>query len=136
MRAEALRLSSGVKPAPSLPWAERRRSPRRKAYIPVFVYGYDPTAEPFYEQAYSAVVSETGGVLVMTATVRPDQPLLITNKVTGEEQECRIARVGGHDAGSLAVAVEFARPETAFWRVTRARSPKATAGAARGGRAS
>lgn len=136
MRAQALRFSSGLKLAPALPWAERRRSPRWKAYIPVFVYGYDPTAEPFHEQAYSAVVSETGGLLVMTASVRTNQPLLVTNKVTGEEQECRVARVGGHDADSLAVAVEFAQPEGGFWRVTPARSPKATTDATQGGRAS
>jgi len=136
MRAQASRFPSDVKFEPVMPWAERRRSPRWKAHIPVFVYGYGPAAQPFHEQAYSAVVSETGGLLVMTESVGADQPLLVTNKFTGEEQECRVARVGGHDAGSLAVAVEFAQPESAFWRVTPEKSPKAASGATQEGRTS
>jgi hypothetical protein len=100
------------------PIGERRRSPRRKATVPVFVYGHNPAQQPFHEEAYSAVISELGGLLVMSSTVRPGQVLLLTNKVTQREQECRVAYVGGHDPQSLEVAVEFPSVAPDFWRLT------------------
>jgi hypothetical protein len=100
------------------PIGERRRSPRRKATVPVFVYGHNPAQQPFHEEAYSAVISELGGLLVMSSTVRPGQVLLLTNKVTQKEQECRVAYVGGHDPQSLEVAVEFPAVAPDFWRLT------------------
>ena len=101
---------------------ERRRSPRRKAHVPVFIYGHNPARQPFHEEAYSAVVSELGALLVMTSTVRPGQTLLLTNKVTQAEQKCTVAYVGGHDPQSIEVAVEFPHRVPDFWRLT-ARSP-------------
>jgi hypothetical protein len=77
------------------PQGERRRTPRWKALIPVFVYGHSVDQQPFHEEAYSANVSEMGALLIMTATVRPGQALLLTNKVTQQEQACRVAHVGG-----------------------------------------
>jgi ABC-type Mn2+/Zn2+ transport system ATPase subunit len=59
-----------------------------------------------------------GGLLVMSSTVRPGQVLLLTNKVTQKEQECRVAYVGGHDPQSLEVAVEFPVVAPDFWRLT------------------
>jgi hypothetical protein len=116
-RAEAKPLSDTDKPAVP-PIGERRRSPRRKATVPIFVYGHNPAQQPFHEEAYSAVISELGGLLVMSSTVRPGQVLLLTNKVTQKEQECRVAYVGGHDPQSLEVAVEFPAMAPDFWRLT------------------
>ena len=100
------------------PKAERRRCPRWTAHVPVFVYGHGAGRQPFYEEAYSATVSELGGLLVMTATVRPGETLHLTNKVTQQQQECRIAHVSGSDPGTIEVAVEFAQLAPDFWRMT------------------
>jgi PilZ domain len=98
---------------------ERRRCPRWSANVPVFVYGHNSSRQPFHEEAYSANVSETGALLVMKATVRPGQTLLVTNKLTQEEQECRVAYVSSRDPQSVDVdvAVEFDGPTPDFWRV-------------------
>ena len=95
-----------------------RRSVRWKAFIPVFVYGYGSGQEPFHEEAYSAVVSETGGLLVMRACVQPGHLLLVTNRATQEERECRVAYVGAREPNQWAVAVEFVEPAATFWRLT------------------
>jgi hypothetical protein len=108
--------------------SQRRRSDRWKAFIPVFVYGHGSGLEPFHEEAYSAVVSETGGLLVMTARVRLGQLLLITNRATQEERQCRVAYVGPRDSDQRAVAVEFIEPTAKFWRLT-ARSGNGSTGA-------
>ena len=108
--------SHNGEPVPSQ--GERRRSPRRRAHVPIYVYGHTPPQQPFHEEAYSAVVSALGGLLVMSSTVRPGQTLLLTNKVTQKEQECRVAYVGGRDPQSVEVAVEFSDLAPDFWRLT------------------
>jgi hypothetical protein len=101
---------------------ERRRSVRWRAYVPVFVYGHAADRQPFHEEAYSADVSAVGARLIMGATVRPGQTLLLTNKVTQAERHCRVAYVADHDAQSIKVAVEFIEPAPDFWRIV---SPQA-----------
>ena len=86
--------------------------------MPVFVYGHTSGRIPFHEEAYSANVSALGARLIMTATVRPGQTLLLTNKVTQAEQECRVAYVTGRDPQTVEVAVEFSTPVPDFWRIT------------------
>ena len=95
----------------------------------MFVYGYGSGIEPFHEEAYAAVVSENGGLLIMTARVQPGQLLLITNRATQEERECRVAYVGTRDpVDQPVVAVEFLEPAPAFWRLTK-RDGNGSAGA-------
>lgn len=96
----------------------QRRSPRSKALIPVFVYGYGAQSEPFHEEAYASVVSENGGLLIMNAKVQPGQPLLITNRATEEERACHVAYVGEREPDQGVVAVEFTEPSANFWRLT------------------
>ena len=99
------------------PKAERRRCPRWSAHVPVSVSGHSADHQPFREEAHSAVVSELGGLLVMTASVHPGDRLHLTNKVTQLQQECRIAHVSGSDPGTIEVAVEFAQLAPDFWQV-------------------
>ena len=70
------------------------------------------------------MVSETGGLLVMTTRVLPGHSLLITNRATQEERECRVAYVGANR--STAVAVEFIEPRRAFGASRTERKRQAT----------
>ena len=100
-------------------WAVERRSLRSKALIPVFVYGYGAGSDPFHEEAYAAVVSDNGGLLIMNARVELGRPLLITNRATEEERPCRVAYIGEREPDQGVVAVEFAEPAAGFWRLTK-----------------
>jgi hypothetical protein len=100
-------------------WAVERRSLRTKALIPVFVYGHGAGSEPFHEDAYAAVVSDNGGLLIMNARVELGRPLLITNRATEEERPCRVAYVGEREPDQSVVAVEFSAPAPGFWRLTK-----------------
>ncbi len=102
--------------APAPPKAERRRCPRRNARVTVVVQGLDSEDQRFQEEACSANVSELGGLLEMDAAVLPGQVLLLTNKITQEEQGCRVAYVGGRDSHRAGVGVEFANLAPDFWR--------------------
>lgn len=100
-------------------WAVERRSLRTKALIPVFVYGYSADSVPFHEEAYAAVVSDNGGLLIMSARVELGRPLLITNRATEEERSCRVAYVSEREPDQGVVAVEFNEPAPGFWRLTK-----------------
>jgi len=112
-RAQKERLSSG---APATPQIERRRGARWNARLVVFVYGSAPDSSPFHEKASSLDVSAVGARLSMVTTVRPGQPLLLTNNITQAEQECRVAYVARGELHSIEVAVEFLTPNADFWR--------------------
>lgn len=99
-------------------WEVARRSLRLKALVPVFVYGYAAAKNPFYEEAYAAVVSDNGGLLIMKAHVDIGQPLLVTNRATEEERNCRVAYVGEREPDEGVVGVEFEEPAPGFWRLT------------------
>jgi hypothetical protein len=102
---------------PVSPKAERRRCPRWNSQVAVLVQGLDSEDQRFEEEACSANVSELGGLLVMDAAVVPGQVLTLTNKITQEEQKCRVAYVGGRNPHVGAVAVEFANLAPDFWRI-------------------
>ena len=104
-------------------WEVARRSLRLKALIPVFVYGYGASKNPFYEEAYAAVVSDNGGLLIMNAHVEMGQPLLVTNRATEEDRNCRVAYVGEREPDEGVVGVEFAEPAPGFWRLTNRTDP-------------
>jgi hypothetical protein len=96
---------------------ENRRAPRTKVHIPVFVYGHDASQAPFHEDAYSAVVSESGALLIMTTPVAIGEKLLLTNKATEDRQECRVASLGRRNGPTIEVGVEFTAPASEFWQL-------------------
>jgi hypothetical protein len=73
---------------------------------------------PFCEEAYSTIVNDRGGLLTMTTNVPVGERLLLTNKTTQVEQECRVVRPGLRDDLSIQVAVEFPVPAPQIWRLT------------------
>ncbi len=111
---------------PSPPRAERRRCARWNAHVPVFVYGHPSGQAPFHEDAYSAVVSERGALLIMSTAVPVGETLLLTNSVTQAGQECRVIQVGPRDGPSLRVGVEFTDAAPHFWHVTAQPRPAAS----------
>ena len=104
-------------------WESERRSLRSKALIPVFVYGYGASKNPFHEEAYAAIVSENGGLLIMNAQVQIGQPLLVANRATQEEKACRVAYIGERQPDETVVGIEFTESAPSFWRLTKRTDP-------------
>jgi hypothetical protein len=113
-------------PPGAKPSTERRRHPRWKVHVPVFVYGHAASQEPFHEEAYSVVISDSGALLIMTTLVPTGEKLLLTNKVTELEQECRVVNAGRQDGASVEIAVEFTSEAKDFWRITAGPRPAST----------
>jgi hypothetical protein len=95
---------------------ERRRSPRASVYVPVFVYGYTTADEPFHQETNTLQVNANGALLKLSANVVHGQKLLVTNRVTQEEQECYVVTLMKRPRhADLCVGVAFANSAPGFW---------------------
>jgi hypothetical protein len=94
-----------------------RRSKRLVLSIPVHVFGQDIFLESFNEFAHMLSVNAHGGALALAAKVREGQRILVVNKSTGQEQECRVAHVGSVQEGKWTVGIELVEPMANFWKV-------------------
>jgi hypothetical protein len=95
---------------------ERRRSPRASVYVPVFVYGHVADAEPFHQETNTLQVNANGALLKLDANVAYGQKLLLTNRVTQEEQECYVVTLLRRPKhADLCVGVAFANSAPGFW---------------------
>lgn len=96
---------------------DRRRSQRLTLDVPLFVYGHTAAEDPFYEETKTVQVSAHGGLLLLASKVRPGQKLLLTNKLTQREVECRVVHLGPAHRHKTDVGVAFARPAPDFWHI-------------------
>ena len=96
---------------------ERRRSKRLALSVRVHVLGQDVFRELFDEFTCMLSVNAYGGSLALAASAKKGQRILVVNRSTGEEQECRVAHVGPLKDGKWAVGIEFTEPAKDFWRI-------------------
>lgn len=95
---------------------ERRQSPRISMYVPVFVYGYNASDEPFCQDTNTLQVNAGGGLLHLNASVRYGQKLLLMNRVTQEERECYVVTLAKRPKhADVRVGVAFANAAPGFW---------------------
>ena len=85
--------------------------------IPIHVFGQDIFRESFSEFTRMLSVNAHGGSLALAARVKEGQSVLVVNKNTGEERECRIKHVGSIEEGKWTVGIEFVEPEANFWKI-------------------
>jgi hypothetical protein len=94
-------------------YTDRRTTSRIHVRIPLFVYGYTPGGDPFYEEIYSIVVNGAGGLISMTSDVRPGQRLVVTNEGNDQSQECVVVSIEPYRSH---IALKFPAPTPQFWR--------------------
>lgn len=94
-----------------------RRSKRLGLSIRVHAFGQDIFLESFNEFTHMLSVNAHGGALALAARVGPGQSILLVNKSTGEEQECRVVDVGSLQDGKWTVGIELVEPVSNFWKI-------------------
>jgi hypothetical protein len=102
---------------------EPRRSKRLVLSIPVHVFGQDVFLESFNEFANMISVNAHGGSLALAARVEEGQRILVVNKSTGEEQECRVMNVGSLRDGKWMIGIAFVEHIENFWKIHFPASP-------------
>jgi hypothetical protein len=86
--------------------------------VRVHVLGLNVFREAFDEFTRMLSVNAHGGLLSLAARVNQGQRILVVNKSTGEERECRVADVGSLQDGKWTVGIEFAEPVENFWKIS------------------
>jgi hypothetical protein len=115
-RAQAMASASKHPSGEKLP--ERRRSPRLMFDASVYVYG-GTAADPFYEEAHTLNVNDTGAMLLLSGPVQEGQELLLTNSLTQKEQDCRVVYLGTRRSRTVEAGVAFSSANPDFWRFHR-----------------
>jgi len=94
-------------------YTDRRVTRRIYVRIPLFIYGYTPRGDPFYEEAYTIAVNGGGGLISMTRGVQPGQRLVVTNEGNDQTQECVVVSIAPYRGY---VGLKFPTPTPQFWR--------------------
>jgi hypothetical protein len=94
-----------------------RRSKRLALQVPVRVYGSGDSRSGFREETKTLSINANGTLVSIAATVEIGQTLLLMNRMTGEQQECRVAYVGPPAQGRANVGLAFRHPAPHFWQV-------------------
>lgn len=96
---------------------DRRRSRRWVFDVSVYVYGYDSEKEPFHEEAHTLNVNATGALLLLSVPVRKGQKLLLTNRMTQQEQDCRVIFLGTKRTRTVEAGIAFPEANPDFWEL-------------------
>jgi hypothetical protein len=97
--------------------ADRRRSRRWPLDVSVYVYGHGPGTEPFHEEAHTLNVNSNGALLLLSVPVRKGQSLLLTNRITEQEQDCRVVYLGTKHSRTIEAGIEFPEANPDFWQM-------------------
>jgi len=94
-----------------------RRSRRIHLQVPVLVYGRRNGTGTFREETSTMVVNAGGGLVGLRSRVEPGQSVLLVNKQSQEERECRVAFIGSVADGKVQVGLAFQNASPAFWQL-------------------
>ena len=83
----------------------------------MYVYGHGPGKEPFHEEAHTLRVNENGALLLLSAPIRKGQRLLLTNRLTQQEQDCRVVFLGAKRSRTIEAGVAFPLTNPDFWQM-------------------
>ena len=104
------------------PDSSKSRSPKRRSQrvlmaLVVRIHGYDPQGGRIDEETQTLAINAHGALVSMKSRVTSGGQLFLTNKRTGEEQECHVVYLGPVRGGKAEIGLEFTAARPGFWRV-------------------
>jgi len=98
-------------------WINVRRSQRVLLSMPVEVRLQAENANLSSEEGHTLVVNAHGCLIKLAMKVQPGQTLVMKNRESGEQQECRVVHMERGQADTNEVGLLFAHPAPRFWGV-------------------
>jgi len=92
-----------------------RRSQRVRAQLPVVVQGKSTDETPFADPARAIVLSANGCLIILSASVRLGEKLVLRNVANCEEQDCRVVYLGEKQSGRTEIGLRFKTAAPQFW---------------------
>ena len=99
-------------------YRERRRTLRVALALRVLVHCQIDMGEKFCYRAMTRSVNQQGALLLMDELLVAGQTLLLVNENTNRSTETRVVHVKKERDGKMLVGLEFANPDTNFWKMT------------------
>lgn len=93
----------------------RRRNKRLPLHIPVVVCRRVNGQSLIIEQTNTLVVNAYGALITLASRLELDGTILLVNKGTQQQQDCRVAYVSLDVDGKWNVGLAFMRPAPNFW---------------------
>ncbi len=97
--------------------SNKRRSSRVAIDIPVEVFGQSLDGKIFHEETRTLVVNAHGALISLATGINLRQTILLVNKKTNNQMECRVTFRKEIDKERAEVAIEFANPSPRFWGI-------------------
>jgi hypothetical protein len=85
--------------------------------MPVEVFGQQANGKVFREETRTTVVNAHGALLTLASTVEIKPSVLLINKITNSEVQCRIISQKEVEKGKFELGVEFIDPQPRFWGI-------------------
>jgi hypothetical protein len=94
-----------------------RRSPRVAIDMPVEVVGKNVNGKMFRQETRTTVVNAHGAHLILATTTEIEPSILLINKKTGTETQCRLVYQKRIESGKSELGIEFVDPQPRFWGI-------------------
>ncbi len=116
---------SAYAPSPSAPAPTKasRSGPRVAIHVPVVVYGFGSSTGSFKEETETVVVNAGGALVLLKAKLSVGDTVFLIDKLTGTEQQMRVAYLDRYSDRESRVGIAFKTPKPNFWRRSR-RKPR------------
>ncbi len=103
------------KASPQFPLA--RRSPRVSIDMPVELVGTTIDGASFRHETRTSDVNANGAHLILMTTIDVEPSILMINKRSGLEAQCRLVFQKRIDASRTELGLEFVVPQPRFWGI-------------------
>jgi hypothetical protein len=95
----------------------KRRSSRVSIDMPVEVFGQSVNGKVFREEKRTTTVNAHGALIVLGSAVQIKPSVLLINKSTSIEVQCRVVSLKETEKGKVELGVEFVIPQPRFWGI-------------------
>jgi hypothetical protein len=96
-----------------------RAGKRSAIHVPVVIYGFGPTSVTFKEETETVLVNAGGALVLLKANLSVGDTVFLLDKITGAEQEVRVAYIELYANRESRVGLAFKDPLPDFWRRAR-----------------
>jgi hypothetical protein len=95
----------------------KRRSSRVAIDMPVVLFGQQINGKVFSEDTRTSVVNAHGALIILTSGVEIKPSVLLVNKTSKVEAQCRVISQKETENGKSELGVEFVVPQPRFWGI-------------------
>jgi hypothetical protein len=95
----------------------KRRSSRVAIDMPVEVFGQTQNGKMFREETRTTTVNAHGALLILASAKAINASVILINKKTSTEAQCRVVYLKEMEKGRVELSVEFVTPQPRFWGI-------------------